>query len=77
MSSLNKIYWSKQGLVEALNIRVDQGKYGPNADYVMVQEISDEVLENFQLAWNDSMGNPLGHEQTLRHLYMSIISEGL
>ena len=69
-----EIKWTKNELVQSVNSRVDQGKFGKGAQFIMSGDISDDALEAWQEAYDANRFNPMVLEDLYTHLYQSIIA---
>lgn len=45
------VIWSKQTIAESINQKVDIGSF-PNSQYILPNDIDDELVEKFQELWN-------------------------
>jgi GH43 family beta-xylosidase len=72
---MNDVTWTKQGLQHALNTRMDQGKFdGQKSDFIMSADISDDLLVEWQIFYDENKGNPLVVEHEYARVYNSIIA---
>ncbi len=61
--------WTKQTLASSLNQRIDKKTIKAD-DFVMVADITDKMLEHFQLRWNTFVfSNPSQGEEEYQKLY--------
>ncbi len=70
---MRPIAWTKQTLAEALNIRVDQGKLAGD-NFIMANEISNEVLSEWQVFHDANKNEPAVVEAKYTHVYEAIVA---
>lgn len=67
--------WTKQLLASSINQRVDQNEI-PGKDFVMVADITDKMVEHFQMRWDKFVsGNPAVGKHEFVRLYEAIQEE--
>lgn len=72
MSDLDKHVWTKRELASVINQRVDRST-SVEFEYVMPNNITDEILENFQRRWDSLSSQPAEREREVIRVYHSII----
>ena len=69
-----EVTWNKQSLSHAVNSRADQGKLA-TTDFIMPNEISDDMLVEWQRFYNENNSNPFVIEHEYARLHHVILAD--